>query len=256
MDELIMSMDRGKIIKQGLKVVLSGKPNVGKSSLLNALLEEERAIVTNIPGTTRDTLEECVLIRGAPIVLIDTAGLGQTLDPVEAIGIERARQAIQKADLVLYILEVNGSLNQETLEEIHKLDRDKIILVINKTDLEMELEWEQMYNSMASKWSHLWVSARTRSGLDVLTKCLLDRFLAGTRNENSPVCLINARHGAALSKARDALINAMNALDSGIPSDMIAIDFRHAWNYLGEITGDTADEDLIERIFSKFCLGK
>ncbi|MDR1205404.1 MAG: tRNA uridine-5-carboxymethylaminomethyl(34) synthesis GTPase MnmE [Peptococcaceae bacterium] len=256
MDGLLLSLDRGKIIRQGLRVVLAGKPNVGKSSIMNALLDEERAIVTHIPGTTRDTLEESVLIEGAPIVLVDTAGLGETEDPVERIGIERARRAMEGADLVLYVLEVNKEIDREILGEIKALDPDKTVILLNKMDLKPELEWERTLCYLTWGWDQLRVSALKGEGLDRVARCLRDRFLAGTQNENGPACLINARHGAALAKAKEALVHALAALDGGIPLDMISIDLRQAWMSLGEMTGSVSDEDIIDRIFSKFCLGK
>jgi tRNA modification GTPase len=256
MDELILSLDRGKIIRQGLRVVLAGKPNVGKSSIMNALLDEERAIVTHIPGTTRDTLEESVLIKGVPVVLVDTAGLGETEDTVERIGIERARRAMEDADLVLYVLEVNQDIDQEVLGEIEALDPGKTVLLLNKMDLAPRPEWERTLSYLTWRWDQLRVSAQERMGLDSVALCLRDRFLAGTQSERAPACLINARHGAALVKAKDALVHALAALDGGMPLDMISIDLRQARMYLGEMTGSVSDEDLIDRIFSKFCLGK
>jgi tRNA modification GTPase len=260
MDELLLTMDQGKMIRQGLRVVLAGKPNVGKSTLMNALLDDDRAIVTDIPGTTRDTLEEGVLIKGVPVVLTDTAGLAETDEPVEKIGVERSRRAMAEADVVLYVLEVNGELDGGTLREIQNLDPQGVLILVNKTDLEADPKWEHAFGSLLSKWRPLRVSAKEKTGLDQLTQCLRERFLAGTQaetqREGALPRLINTRHGAALEKARDALIHAMTALEEGVPLDMISIDLRQAWVSLGEITGSVSDEDLIDRIFSKFCLGK
>jgi tRNA modification GTPase len=258
MEDLISTMPRGKLIRQGLRVVLAGKPNVGKSSVMNALLGDERAIVTDIPGTTRDTLEEGLLVKGVPIVLTDTAGLCESADRVERIGVERGRRAMERADVILYVLEVNGKFDSEISREIEALDANRTWVLVNKADLTPTFQWEQMFRSSAflRERRPLWISARDRTGLDVLAQRLRERFLSGTQDEKMSPCLINARHGAALTKAKDALRHAMTALDEGFPMDMISIDLRQAWMYLGEITGTVSDEALIDRIFSEFCLGK
>jgi tRNA modification GTPase len=255
-DALLSTMDHGRILRQGLKVTLAGQPNVGKSSLMNVLLQDDRAIVTDIPGTTRDTLEEALLLEGIPIVLCDTAGLGETADIVEQMGIERSKRAMEQADLILYILDAAKPLTQEIIREINAINRNKLLLIINKIDIKPEHEWKEMYSRILPEQDHLYLSVKEHKGLDLLSQYLRERFLSGVAVRRLPVYLTNPRHGAALEKAREALKHAETSLIHHIPLDMVAIDLRQAWLSLGEMTGSVSDDDLIERIFSRFCLGK
>jgi tRNA modification GTPase len=255
-DALLSTIDHGRILRQGLRVVLAGQPNVGKSSLMNVLLKDDRAIVTDIPGTTRDTLEEALLLEGVPIVLCDTAGLGDTTDIVEQMGMERSKRAMEKADLILYILDAAKPFTQEMIKEINAADRNKLLLVINKIDLEPEPEWQWMCSSILTEQDCICISVKEQKGLEALSRYLRERFLSGAAVCRQPVYLTNPRHGAALEKAQEALKHAETSLAHHIPFDMIAIDLRQAWLSLGEITGSVSDDDLIERIFSRFCLGK
>jgi tRNA modification GTPase len=253
--DLLASADRGLIYRQGVRAAIVGRPNVGKSSLLNALLRGERAIVTNIPGTTRDTLEETVNLQGVPLVLVDTAGIRlSTQDEVERLGVERSRAALQRADLALHV--VDGSQPLESLDrEIAGLVGEKpAVLVVNKCDLPAVAEEET--TGLLPGAPHLRISALTGQGIAEMEQAVLELVLGGRVSASDTPLVSNARHKDALTRALEHVQAAGQAQQDGLSADLLAIDVREAVDALGEITGETAGEDLLEAIFSRFCIGK
>lgn len=252
---MIQTSDTGKILRDGLNTVIIGKPNVGKSSLLNALLEENRAIVTDIPGTTRDIIQEYLNIRGIPINIIDTAGIRETRDEVERIGVERTKEYFKKADLVILIIDSSDSITQED-EEIFELVKDKkIITLINKVDLPTRLDIERVKKFTEGK-RVIEVSVKTGKGIDELKDEIYNLVYKGEVKYSSEVLITNVRHKNLLIKAKSSLLVAVETLKQQVPLDMVSIDIRECLDYIGEITGETVQEDIINRIFSQFCIGK
>jgi tRNA modification GTPase len=246
--EHIQSSRTGKIIREGIKAVIIGKPNVGKSSLLNSLIGEEKAIVTEISGTTRDLVEAELNLNGIYLHLIDTAGIRDTTDIVEKIGIERAKKAVDDADLVLLVLDQSASLTELDEQLLALTQSKKRILVGNKIDLgsHVDILSEKIIN----------VSAKNRIGMDQLAKEVQTLFWGNQPFNAESALFANARHIGALEAAQVALDAALSAVDQGLPVDMVEIDLRNAWSEIGEITGDTASESLVDTLFSSFCLGK
>jgi tRNA modification GTPase len=249
LDELIKSADSGKIYREGIKTVILGRPNVGKSSLLNALLEEERAIVTDIPGTTRDVLEEFLNVRGIPLNIIDTAGIRHTDDKIEQIGVERSLKLADSADLVLLMLNGSQELNAQDKELIERTKDKKVIVVINKSDLGLKLKSEDFENSVV-------MSVKTESGIDDLYELISDMFMSGKVSTQSDVLVSNERNKASLVNAKGYLDNVLVTVRGRLPEDFISMDLTEAYSALGEITGESLEEDIIDKIFSEFCLGK
>ncbi len=259
LDALIRSASTGKPFRDGVRTVILGQPNVGKSSLLNAMLGRDRAIVTEIPGTTRDVLEESVVVNGLPLVLTDTAGLRSSEDEVERIGVDRATAAAQQADLILFVLDDTQPLSEEEVRLARELaEQQGVILVVNKIDLGVGAIEEKMLREYLPFAPIVRVSAKTRSGLETLDEAVSSRILGDSRYQmgGEGVIITNARHEQALRRAREALDEGMTALDGDMPADMVSIDLRETLEALGQITGDTVTEDLLDRIFSTFCLGK
>lgn len=254
-DRLIDSADKGKIIREGISTVILGKPNVGKSSLLNTLLKEERAIVTDIPGTTRDTVEEFVNIGGVPVKIIDTAGIRETDDVVEKIGVEKSRKSAEEADLILMLADLSRPFEEEDREILSFVKDKKAIVILNKTDLTPVLDCNEIYDAVG-KENVISISAKTGEGVEELTKRLKDMFLGGQIEIDNSVVISNVRHKNSLYMAKDNLLNALNAIEMKIPVDFISMDLKEAYDHFGEITGDSIEEDLLDKIFSEFCLGK
>lgn len=252
-NELLSSADEGKILREGLSTVIVGKPNVGKSSILNALLMETRAIVTDIPGTTRDIIEEYISIDGIPIKIIDTAGIRDTEDVVEKIGVERSREKVGSADLVVLVLDISRELSEEDKEVISFIKDKKYIVLLNKVDLEHKINKEDIKELNSNFIINF--SAKTGEGLDKFKEVIKELFFKGEVRAKE-VMVTNTRHKEALIKAKESLISANNALENTLAIDLASIDLRDAWKQLGEISGDTIEEDIIDKIFSKFCLGK
>lgn len=249
-EALLATAEKGKLLREGVNVVIAGKPNVGKSSLLNALLDEQRAIVTEIPGTTRDVIEEYINLEGIPLRLTDTAGIRETTDIVESIGVERSRQSIAQADLIILVLDLSRPLSPEDHDLLENTgDRTRIVL-LNKEDLPQIAEIPDAIREEATV-----ISALNNYGLDELKRRI--REIAAGDSAGFDETLVTAtRHKEALQKAASALGEAVEAIRSGIPMDLITIDVNTAWTALGEITGDTLQDDLVDRIFSGFCIGK
>ncbi|MEW6063708.1 MAG: tRNA uridine-5-carboxymethylaminomethyl(34) synthesis GTPase MnmE [Bacillota bacterium] len=255
-EQLLESADTGKVYREGLRTVIVGKPNVGKSSLLNALLREQRAIVTDIPGTTRDVIEEVLNIKGVPLKIIDTAGLRETQDLVEKLGVERSRQLLNQADLVLLVLDASTGLSEDDLNVINLIKDKKVLVLINKVDIaDNAIETDQL-KQLIGYSDVLEISAQKDIGLDRLEQSILDLVFQGKITAADNVLVSNSRHKHALERAKQHLLEAGRGMQQSVPPDLVSIDLKSAWEILGEITGNTVTEDLIDRIFADFCIGK
>ena len=252
---LLNTASQGKILRDGLKTAIVGRPNVGKSSLLNVLLREEKAIVTDIAGTTRDTIEEYVNVRGVPLQLIDTAGIRETDDVVEKIGVERSRKALKEADFVLLLLNQSETLQEEDIRLLETTKGMKRIILFNKTDLPSKLSTEDIA-PYAQEEEIVTTSMLNKEGIDQLEEKIAGYFFQGQMNERDATYLSNTRHIALLEKAEQALVEVQNGIEMEMPVDLIQIDFTRAWDLLGEITGDSIQDELLTQLFSQFCLGK
>lgn len=254
-EKMIASFDLGKIYKDGLRTVIVGKPNVGKSSLLNKLLQEDRAIVTEIAGTTRDVIEEFFTLEGIPIRLVDTAGIRETEDIVEQIGVNRSLQSIESADLVILVLDGSRPLDKEDLEIMDKIQDKDTITIINKSDLEQKIDLSILDEKIKSP-RNIFASIKEDQGIHRLIQTIKNMVESQGLRVDNEYMINNARHKNALIRAAQACSEATTSLEQGLPLDLIETDFRNIWDSLGEITGDTASEDLLNVIFSKFCIGK
>jgi tRNA modification GTPase len=254
--ELIRGAEAGIIYREGISTIIIGRPNVGKSSLLNALLRESRAIVTDIPGTTRDIIEETINIGGIPLKIIDTAGLHETENIIEKIGIEKTKESIEKAGLVLLVLDASSEMTAEDHAVIAAAKDRQAIFLINKIDVKEKKIDEKKVAAQASGRPVLRVSAIEGTGLDQLEKMVFEMVTGGRAANPGTVLVTNARHKQALEKASAHLIDALEGMKRNAPVDIAAIDIRAAWEALGEITGSTVTEDLLDRIFADFCIGK
>ena len=253
-DRLISSYDKGKKIKEGIKTVIVGKPNVGKSTLLNSLLKEERAIVTHIPGTTRDVIEEIINIKGIPLVLTDTAGIRKTEDIVENIGVEKSKKFIENADLVLLVLDASRELESEDREVIEEIQNHnkKTIVLLNKIDLERKIELEEF-----NLENILEISAKDNIGIEDMEERIYSYIVEENVEDSSEKLIItNIRHKTALEKTKDAIRNIFETIDAGMPMDLISVDLKEALDSLSEITGEISSEDILDHVFGNFCVGK
>ena len=251
---LIESYDKGKKIKEGIKTVIVGKPNVGKSTLLNSLLKEERAIVTHIPGTTRDIIEEIINIKGIPLVLVDTAGIRKTEDIVENIGVEKSKQFIEKADLILLVLDASKELEKEDIEVIEKIKENnkKTIVLLNKIDLERKIDL-----SNYDLENILEISAKDNIGIDEMEEKIYSYIVEeDVENTSEKLIITNIRHKTALEKTKEAVNNIFETIDNGMPMDLISVDLKEALDALSEITGEISSEDILDHVFGNFCVGK
>ncbi|WNQ11501.1 tRNA uridine-5-carboxymethylaminomethyl(34) synthesis GTPase MnmE [Paenibacillus aurantius] len=253
--DLLKSANQGKIIREGIVTAIVGRPNVGKSSLLNALAQDNRAIVTDIPGTTRDVIEEYVTINGIPLKLLDTAGIRETADLVERIGVERSRSAVGEADLILLVLNYNEELHQDESELLEQIKDRQVIVILNKTDLPQKLDLQPIYDAMPME-RVVPMSVLENEGMESLEKAISHIFFSGNLETNDFTYVSNARHIHLLKRSLASLEEARQATEAYVPIDMIQIDIRNAWEDLGEIIGDSVGDSLIDQIFSQFCLGK
>ena len=249
------SFNNGKIIKQGIKTVIIGKPNAGKSSLLNAILKEERAIVTEIEGTTRDTIEEFVTINGIPLNLIDTAGIREAKDAVEVIGIEKSKKLAKDADLIIAIFDSSKDFSKEDLEILEIIKNKKAIIILNKIDLEQKITNENPKLESFNK-NIINMSTKNKIGLETLFEKITTMFNLDEINLDNDIVITNERHKNLISKAIENLNKAEDILKRGMPVDIIAISLKDVLTNLGAITGEEAGEEIINEIFSRFCLGK
>ena len=254
-EQLLKTASQGKIMREGLATALVGRPNVGKSSLLNHLLHEDKAIVTDVAGTTRDVIEEYVNVSGVPLKLIDTAGIRETDDKVEKIGVERSKKAIEQSDLVLLVLNAAESLTKEDLELIRLTNDKKRIIILNKTDLEEKLDRKELAEISENAPVYA-TSILKNEGVEALEEAISKLFFNGIENSQSTVMVTNARHIALLKKAQNSLDSVLEGISSGMPVDLVQIDMTEAWNLLGEITGESYEDELLDQLFSQFCLGK
>lgn len=252
---LLQTAKQGKILREGLSTAIVGKPNVGKSSLLNHLLQEDKAIVTDIAGTTRDVIEEYVNVRGVPLKLIDTAGIRETDDVVEKIGVERSLKALSEADLLLLVLNQNERLTEEDIELLQTTKGMKRIIILNKMDLPSKIIQEEI-PELSTDEIILSVSVLTNAGMDKLEQAIAQLFFDGKTTEKDATYVSNSRHISLLEKAESSLQEVVFGIESGMPVDLIQIDMTRCWDYLGEIVGDSVQDELITQLFSQFCLGK
>ncbi len=251
LDNLLKSFENGKVLKNGINTAIIGKQNVGKSSLLNVLLKEERAIVTEIAGTTRDTIEEFLTINGIPLKIIDTAGIRETSDIVEEIGVRKSKKALENAELVLFLLDATKELEKADFDILNDIKDKKHIILINKMDVGDKIKKEDFDDENVIE-----ISAKTTEGIDSLESKITEMFNMNELDVNNDVLITNVRHKELIDKARVSLSSVLKDLDCNVPIDMISIEIQNAVQYLGEITGETVSEDVIGGIFKKFCLGK
>ena len=253
--KLYDTAESGKILRDGLKTVIVGKPNVGKSSLLNSILGENRAIVTDIAGTTRDVIEEFVNIKGIPLKIVDTAGIRETEDVVEKIGVEKSRESFSTADLVIMVLDASRKLSEEDMEILESLKNKKTIVLLNKMDLEPQIELEKIEEFVNSE-EIIKISALKHQGIEELQDKIEAMVYHGSVKNSSNLMITNSRHKDALFKAYESINDAISAIEQRMPYDFIEVDFKNIWDYLGYINGDTVREDLLDTIFANFCIGK
>ena len=253
--ELEDSFQNGKILKDGVKTVIVGKPNAGKSSLLNIMLNEERAIVSSQAGTTRDTIEEFVKIKGIPLKIIDTAGIRNTKDEIEAIGVKKAISLIDDADLVIAIFDESKDMDEEDERVINLIKNKKTIILLNKCDLSKKSKKTINYISKINK-TVIEASMRSRKGIDMLYNTIQKMFQVGEVEIGKDIIITNIRHKNQIHKAYESIEKAIDTVNRGMPIDIIAVEIKQTLENLGNITGDNVSEDIINEIFSKFCLGK
>lgn len=254
-NQLLETGAQGKIMREGLSTVIVGRPNVGKSSMLNSLIQDNKAIVTEVAGTTRDVLEEYVNVRGVPLRLVDTAGIRDTEDIVEKIGVERSRKALSQADLILFVLNNNEALTEDDQTLYDVVKNEDVIVIINKTDLETHLDINEV-KEMIGDTPLIQTSMLKQEGIDELEIQIRDLFFGGDVQNQDMTYVSNSRHISLLKQARQSIQDAIDAAESGIPMDMVQIDLTRTWEILGEIIGESASDELIDQLFSQFCLGK
>ncbi|MFI8723044.1 tRNA uridine-5-carboxymethylaminomethyl(34) synthesis GTPase MnmE [Bacillus altitudinis] len=254
-ESLLTTSQQGKILREGLSTVIIGRPNVGKSSLLNSLVQETKAIVTDIPGTTRDVIEEYVNVRGVPLRLVDTAGIRETEDIVERIGVERSRQVLKEADLILLVLNYSEELSEEDIKLFEAVSGMDIIVIVNKTDLEPKLDVEKV-KELAEDRPVVTTSLLQEKGIDELEMAIQSLFFTGSIESGDLTYVSNTRHIALLQEAKQSIEDALEGIEMDVPIDIVQIDLTRCWEQLGEIIGDAVHESLIDQLFSQFCLGK
>lgn len=254
-ETLLKIADKGKIFRDGLRVTIVGKPNVGKSSLLNTLLQEERAIVTPVPGTTRDVIEETININGIPVVLSDTAGMRDVKDVVESLGVERTRKTIDSADVVLFMIDLSVELSKEDYDIARLVKNKKVVLVANKKDLPGKIS-RQKLNELLPGIDVVDISVLCHQGINEVEKQIETIFFSGEIDFSEAIVISNLRHKESLIKTQDALLSAIKSLQKNMSDEFVAADLRQALSSIGEIVGETVTEDILERIFSQFCVGK
>ncbi len=254
-ESLLATSQKGKIIKEGIETAIIGRPNVGKSSLLNALVREKRAIVTDIPGTTRDIIEEVINIDGIPVKIIDTAGIRETKNLVEKIGVERSEEFLDQADLVLLVLDSHQGLTAEDLQLMESIKEQKAILIINKLDLDSKIDMDKIEEVLPNK-PVVKTAAIESEGIDELEGVISKLVFSGDVKNQDQTMITNMRHKNALDRAYQRLLDLRKTFELDLPNDFITIDLRETLEAVGEITGDTIGEDIIDQIFADFCLGK
>lgn len=254
-DKLLETAKQGKILREGIRTVIIGRPNVGKSSLLNSFAQENKAIVTDIPGTTRDVIEEYVNVRGIPLKLIDTAGIRETEDLVEKIGVERSRKVLQEADLILFLLNNNEQLTDEDRNLFDTIKGMDAIIVINKTDLNQQIDLNEV-KKLAEGRKIIHISVKDDQGIEELEETIANMYMSGNIETDDLTYVSNARHISLLHQAHQSISDALQGIESEMPVDLVQIDMTKTWELLGEIIGETIHDELINKLFSQFCLGK
>ena len=254
LDKLLSTSDNGKIISEGIKTVILGKPNAGKSSLMNTLLGEDRAIVTEIAGTTRDTLEETMSLSELHLNIIDTAGIRETEDVVEKIGVERSKKIAADADLIIYVVDASVPMDDNDKEIIRLISDKKSIVLLNKTDLECIVTSEDIKKIIDTE--PIEISAKDNIGIDKLENRIKEMFYDGMISFNDEIYITNLRHKEALTEAIESLKMVNESIDNGMPEDFYSIDLMNSYEVLGNIIGESVSDDLVNEIFSKFCMGK
>ena len=254
LERLIASADNGKVMSEGVKTVILGKPNAGKSSLMNVLVGEERAIVTDIAGTTRDTLEEHIRLRGISLNVVDTAGIRDTEDVVEKIGVTKARTAAEDADLIIYVVDASVPLDENDRDIIEMIRNRKAVVLLNKTDLEQVVSVEELEKQTGHRV--IPVSAKEETGIEELEKEIQSMFYQGDIDFNDEVYVTNIRHKTALTESLSSLKLVQKSIEDGMPEDFYSIDLMNVYEQLGTIIGEAVEDDLVNEIFSKFCMGK
>lgn len=252
---LLQTSQQGKILREGLSTVIVGRPNVGKSSLLNSLVQENKAIVTDIPGTTRDVIEEFVNVRGVPLRLLDTAGIRETEDIVERIGVERSRKVLKEADLILLVLNYSDPLTKEDENLFKAVEGMDVIVIVNKTDLPQQIDMGQVQN-LAGSGKIITTSLVEEKGIDDLEQAISELFFTGAIEAQDMTYVSNSRHIALLNQALQAIEDVISGNEMGTPIDILQIDLTRTWELLGEIIGESVQDSLITQLFSQFCLGK
>jgi len=255
-DGLIATSINGILIKEGIATVILGKPNAGKSSLMNMLLKEDRAIVTDIAGTTRDALKESIKLNGISLNIIDTAGIRDTEDIVEQIGVEKAKKYAEDADLILCVVDTSVELDESDREIFELIKDKKSIILLNKTDLDQVVNEEDIKKYIGENTNFVYTSTKDGSGMEELENTVKDMFFAGMIKSNNELVITNLRHKKALEKASEALGLVLNSIEAGMPEDFYYIDLMSAYTSLGLIIGEEIEDDLMEEIFTKFCMGK
>ncbi len=253
-EKLLATADNGRVVREGVKTVILGKPNAGKSSLMNVLVGEERAIVTDVAGTTRDTLEENIRLHGISLNIIDTAGIRDMDDIVEKIGVDKARQIADDADLIIYVVDGSRPLDENDREIMELIRGRKAIVLLNKTDLEMLVTEKELEERTGQ--TVIPVSAKEQKGIDVLEERIRELFFSGKIDFNDEVMITNVRHKTALREAYDSLLLVEKSIEDQMPEDFFSIDLMNAYEELGTIVGEALEDDLVNEIFSKFCMGK
>lgn len=253
LDDMLAESKSGRMMRDGVMAAIAGTPNAGKSSLLNRFLETERAIVTDVPGTTRDVIEEWITIQGVPICLVDTAGIRSTDDTVEQIGVRRAKEYMDRADIILVVVDQSRPLQEEDRQILETARGRQALIVLNKEDLQPAFETEELQSYGLPLLS---ISASTGAGMGELKDAMLSLALQQGLTAAQSALLANTRHIELVRQSREALQRALDTIEAGMPVDCAIVDIREAWELLGSITGDTVHDDIIEEIFSRFCLGK
>ena len=253
-DKILESADNGRVLREGINTVIVGKPNAGKSSLLNTLVGQERAIVTDIAGTTRDILEEQIRLRGISLNVIDTAGIRDTDDVVEQIGVNKSREYVEKADLVIYVVDSSTPLDENDEEIIASIQDKNAIILLNKSDLHQVTTKEMLKEKIDRKTIE--ISAKEQTGIEELETAIQEMFFHGKISFNDEVYITNVRHKNALEETAKSLQMVINSIENGMPEDFFSIDLMNAYEELGSIIGESVGEDLVNEIFSKFCMGK
>ena len=253
-DKMLESADNGRVLREGINTVIVGKPNAGKSSLLNTLVGQERAIVTDIAGTTRDILEEQIRLRGISLNVIDTAGIRDTDDVVEQIGVNKSREYVEKADLVIYVVDSSTPLDENDEEIIASIQDKNAIILLNKSDLHQVTTKEMLKEKIDRKTIE--ISAKEQTGIEELETAIQEMFFHGKISFNDEVYITNVRHKNALEETAKSLQMVINSIENGMPEDFFSIDLMNAYEELGSIIGESVGEDLVNEIFSKFCMGK